>query len=170
MPEQKYKSSPITEVVRIPGKFLIRALNEASNAGFSTEDFLRQFDLGLAELKMPGSLILVSDFATVISRLIEESGIPALGLKAGLGEQIADYGVYGTAMQCAASLRQALDFSIQYQDIIGPIVRLKYAQSGGELVMFAEEQGVSGAAALYELEHTFTIMLSLVKYANRCKY
>ncbi|MBK7902999.1 MAG: AraC family transcriptional regulator ligand-binding domain-containing protein [Proteobacteria bacterium] len=150
------------EAITVPGRYLASAARVAARCGYKSLAWLEQSGLELGSLSRTESRVTTTEYQSAISILIRDSRLQALGLRVGLSENAADHGVVGHAMLCAPTMRDALEFFVEFQDITGPVVRLSSTRRRGNVVLTLVEAGVFGAAGLYEVENTFIALLVLL--------
>jgi AraC-like DNA-binding protein len=116
-------------------------VNAASNQDQALSDVLDGTGLTPALLDDPACLADMQQCRKVISNLIRLTGDQGIGLKMGQEVEIGDFGIIAHAMLSSQTLRQAIEYWVQYSNLVGMLIRLtQQEQEGAWVIVFTETE------------------------------
>ena len=103
----------------IPLSYLTRANEVLLEYGKDITSYLCAVDLSLKDLEDEAFELSSQRYYTLMEKLLEDTDIPALGVKVGRKFSVGDYGVLGYAFISSPTLLHALKTFFRYQAIVG---------------------------------------------------
>lgn len=122
--------------------------------------------LEVSALTLPSTRISYRQLLTVYKNVLQLSKDPAIGLRAGRRIHITHYGLYGYALICSLTLREACEFAVRYHKLATPTANMCLREENGIAAwVFESAFELNPASDLYRfiLEFQFAAGLSLIK-------
>lgn len=92
--------------------------------GFKAQDVLRGSRIQADRLSDPAYLLELHQCETVVSNMIRLTGDQGIGLEIGGQASLADFGIISQAMLSSRTLRQAINYWLQYSNLVGMLIHL----------------------------------------------
>jgi AraC-like DNA-binding protein len=92
--------------------------------GFAPRQVLRGSGMDMRQLSSPDALVNLHQCQVVVANMIRLTGDQAVGFDMGSRMQLADFGIIAHAMISARTLRQAINYWLQYSNLVGMLIRL----------------------------------------------
>ncbi len=92
--------------------------------GFAAEEVLRGSGIQADRLSDPAYLLDLQQCETVVSNMIRLTGDQGIGLEIGAQASLADFGIIAQAMISSRTLRQAIDYWLQYSNLVGMLIHI----------------------------------------------
>lgn len=121
-----------------PATVISMIVKELAREGLAAKDILLQAQVPLAVLTEPLVRVSCQDMIRVMSVALMASKYESIGLRVGSNIRIASLGIYGYALQTAASHTVALRLSAHYDRIIAPFSILIDKQIEGRIIRTTE--------------------------------
>ena len=149
---------------RIYYSFKFKVLAEfMAELGFQATDVLASTALSIEQLSSPETRTSIQQLATVFANMQRLSNDPALALKAGQHIHISDYGLYGFALLTSATLRNTLNFSIDYHKLATPTTAMTLIE-GDDLAHFSFDNLLfDNNVQRFNVEFQISVVLSILK-------
>lgn len=93
---------------------------------------LESLDLSEADLISPRTRVSLSDSIQCYRNAFRLSADRFFAYKAGLRLHVSGFGIYGFAMLCSTTVRQAVRFAVKYDALASPLVTLAFQEEKGE--------------------------------------
>ena len=117
MREKLYAPLKIAAIVR-----------ELSDRGYSADRVLSDTGLQTEELTNPNIRTSIEQLLIVARNAIRLCHAQGLGLSVGRRLHVTSYGMYGYALLCAGTLRQAFDTALRYHPLATPVMRIQWKE------------------------------------------
>jgi AraC-like DNA-binding protein len=114
--------------------------------GVASATLLGPLGMSLDELMVPGARLVVPDLERLVMRAVALSGDPALGVRMGLGMQVAAHGYLGFAAMTAPTIGEALQLAVRFAPTHTDALRLDLHVAEGEAALIITELVDLGAA------------------------
>lgn len=152
---------------RIPSDSARWLVREMTSMGIPLERILKGTNLSDEWLKDTGALITPSQYLSIVTNALEESGDPALGLHVGPRQQLGELGFWGYAIISSPTLREANQVALQFWELNGSLVTLDFREEPGYAVWrilpaFPMKDGRLWIFAVEELLTTFQTAASFL--------
>ena len=115
--EKLYAPLKIATVVRV-----------LSEAGYVANRALSGTGLNTEQLANPNTRTSIEQLLIVGRNAIRLCHTPGLGLAIGRRLHVTSYGMYGYALLCAGTLRQAFDTALRYHPLATPVMRIQWKE------------------------------------------
>lgn len=144
-------------------------VRELSQAGYAAEGVLSGTGLQEEALTDPNTRTSIEQLLIAGRNAIRLCHTPGLGLAVGRRMHVTSYGMYGYALLCAGSLRQAFDTALRYHPLATPVMQIQWKEdhekatwvlSNYEDMHFAD---LSQGLYRFFLEMQFAIHATLIK-------
>jgi AraC-like DNA-binding protein len=103
-------------------------VRELSDAGHAADRILSGTGLHAEELANPNTRTSIEQLLIVCRNAIRFCHAPGLGLAIGRRLHVTSYGMYGYALLCAGTLRQAFDTAMRYHPLATPVMRIQWKE------------------------------------------
>src|SRR5262245_64362297 len=156
--EKLYAPLKIATVVRV-----------LSEAGYVADRVLSGTGLNSEELANPNTRTSIEQLLIVGRNAIRLCHAPGLGLAIGQRLHVTSYGMYGYALLCAGTLRQAFDIAMRYHPLATPVMRIQWKEDHEKaswlISNYEDMQLPNLTQGLYRffLEMQFAIHATLIK-------
>jgi AraC-like DNA-binding protein len=156
--EKLYAPLKIATVVRV-----------LSDAGYAADRVLSGTGLHTEELANPNTRTCIEQLLIVGHNAIRLCHAPGLGLVIGQHLHVTSYGMYGYALLCAGTLRQAFDTALRYHPLATPVMHIQWKEDHEKAtwVISSYENmhlpGLTPGAYRFFLEMQFAIHATLIK-------
>lgn len=126
--------------------------------GVDPYQLLADTGLDLQTIEDSDALIENSQCQTVVANLLRLTGDPSIGFEMGRHSRLSDCGLAALAMRSSRTLRDAIDFSLNYDALIGRFVHLSLREHADKrwTIVFSEAD-VSGAIYRFYVEETLVV-------------
>src|SRR5262249_47697141 len=104
---------------------VVRVLSEA---GYVADRVLSGTGLNSEELANPNTRTSIEQLLIVGRNAVRLCHAPGLGLAIGQRLHVTSYGMYGYALLCAGTLRQAFDTALRYHALATPVMRIQWKE------------------------------------------
>lgn len=148
----------------IPVQLVAALANELSKQGISTEQLLSGTGVRQRDIEAPKMLLPYRTTVQIISQACRLSSIPGLGLVIGTGQTPSSMGILGHAINCSATVADAMNMAVKYARVSSTLLQTKWRQEGdklywlpdspidlGEVLCFAVEEEFSTLGRVFEL-------------------
>jgi AraC-like DNA-binding protein len=105
-----------------------------AKAGVPAESALAGSGLALAEIANPMTLTSIQQLLIVGRNAGKLWPSPGLGLQAGLQMHASAYGLYGYALLCSVTLRNAWDMAVRYQRLATPVMKIRWFEEADRAI------------------------------------
>lgn len=112
-------------------------LRVADDHGVSLDRALRAASLTRESIDSPALRVSYRQGRLIIEKALDSLPIPALGLEVGQRQPITASGVLGLAMMSSATLLDAVELGMRFQNLAGSMVRWHSVIEGGSVVVTA---------------------------------
>ncbi len=149
--------------VDLPQK-IVALVKTLRDEGIAVSRVLASTGIAPAQLAEPGFRVSARQLLTVLDRCAGLSSDPAFALRAGLRLRVNHFGLYGYALLCCPTPREAIQFALRYRALATPLLGLAVRECGSELCWsFADQRGLGESSDLFRLacELQFGTQLSL---------
>src|SRR5262245_63809057 len=103
-------------------------VRELSEAGYAADRVLSGSGVQAQTLADPNTRTSIEQLLTVGRNAIRLCHAPGLGLAVGRRMHVTSYGMYGYALLCAGTLRQAFDSALRYHPLATPVMRIQWKE------------------------------------------
>jgi len=103
-------------------------VRELSEAGYAADRLLSGSGVQAEALADPNTRTSIEQLLTVGRNAIRLCHAPGLGLAVGRRMHVTSYGMYGYALLCAGTLRQAFDSALRYHPLATPVMRIQWKE------------------------------------------
>ncbi|BDZ56083.1 AraC family transcriptional regulator [Agromyces marinus] len=130
-------------------------LQVADEHGVSLDRALRAASLTRAAIDSPALRVSYRQGRAIIEQAVMLVPVPALGLEVGRRQPITASGLLGLAMMSSATLREAVNVGLRFQNLAGSMVRFSSAEEVGALVVTAALRESVSAVGTFLVEEAF---------------
>ena len=104
--------------------------------GLDAQALFKQFNLDSEQLTNPGAYFKQDDLTLLWQEASRLSNNPAIGLTMGYQPTVSSFDAYSFSLMSSANVREGLERTIRYQEIIGSAVKLllEYSHEGCEMI------------------------------------
>jgi AraC-like DNA-binding protein len=144
-------------------------VRELSDAGYAADRVLSGTGLHAEELTNPNIRTSIEQLLIVGRNAVRLCHTPGLGLAIGRRLHVTSYGMYGYALLCAGTLRQAFDTALRYHPLATPVMRIHWKEDPEKatwvLANYEDMHFPDVTPVLYRffLEMQFAIHATLIK-------
>ena len=103
-------------------------VRELSEGGYAADRVLSGTGLQAEALTDPNTRTSIEQLLIVGRNAIRLCHTPGLGLAVGRRMHVTSYGMYGYALLCAGTLRQAFDTAMRYHPLATPVMRIQWKE------------------------------------------
>src|SRR5262249_47979163 len=103
-------------------------VRELSEGGYAADRVLSGTGLQAEALTDPNTRTSIEQLLIVGRNAIRLCHTPGLGLAVGRRMHVTSYGMYGYALLCAGTLRQAFDTAMRYHPLATPVMRIEWKE------------------------------------------
>jgi AraC-like DNA-binding protein len=103
-------------------------VRELSEAGYAADGILSGTGLHAEALADPNTRTSIEQLLNAGRNAIRFCHKPGLGLAVGRRMHVTSYGMYGYALLCAGTLRQAFDIAMRYHPLATPVMRILWKE------------------------------------------
>lgn len=108
--------------------------------GISTADLLAGSKITPSELRAPGNEIAAAQELRVMTNLVNACGDPVrLGIEAGQEFHFAMYGIWGLALVCRATGREALEFGLRFLPLTHAFTAISFQEHADHGILSFQE-------------------------------
>jgi AraC-like DNA-binding protein len=154
LPGLRRASAAATAAARREKRFspckLVALVAVLAEAGIPARAVLEGTGLDEATVADPFSLTSAHQFNIAARNAIRLHPAPALGLRVGTRLRASSYGMYGYALLCAESMREAFDTAVRFHPLANPMLPIRWAEAAdiawwifpvrGELPEFEDDE------------------------------
>jgi AraC-like DNA-binding protein len=137
---------------------VVQAMDEF---GVAASDVLEGTRLSLGDLNDPDTLTSPAQFLTATRNASRLRPDTAAGLRAGQRLHASSIGMFGYALLCAESLRQAFDTGQRYHQLANATMEVDWVQQGADVVWRFSESGKVAMDSLRSEHYRFLVDLQL---------
>jgi len=170
MPVKLLPADPLALREKLYAPLKIAAvLRELSDAGYDVDRVLSDTGLQVEVLTNPNTRASIEQLLIVGRNAIRLCHAPGLGLAIGQRLHVTSYGMYGYALLCAGTLRQAFDIAMRYHPLATPVMRIQWKEDHEKaswlISNYEDMQLPNLTQGLYRffLEMQFAIHATLIK-------
>jgi AraC-like DNA-binding protein len=144
-------------------------VRELSDAGYAVDRVLSGSGLQAEALANPNTRTSIEQLLIVGRNAIRICHTPGIGLAIGRRLHVTSYGMYGYALLCAGTLRQAFDIAMRYHPLATPVMRIQWKEDHEKASWFLSSYedmhlpGLSPGLYWFFLEMQFAIHATLIK-------
>jgi AraC-like DNA-binding protein len=132
--------------------------------GIVASDALAGSGIPVAALDDESAKISPRQIEAFYANVVKLTTDPAIGLHAGQRIHVSNYGLFGYALLSSPTLRQAIDFALNYHALAAPTIRMAYCvNADADVVVSAEHMLESESLLRFNMEFQFSLTLSLLK-------
>lgn len=158
----------LREKVYAPLKILT-ILQVLSERGVTAEFALKGTGLSTEEVRDPDARTSVQQLLVVGRNAVRLSPMPDLGLMVGQRLHVTSYGLYGYAMLCAETMRQAFARSIRHHELATPVMPVWLSEHGDEAVLHLPTHDDVALLGLSPLEYGFFLDMQFALHGTLAK-
>jgi AraC-like DNA-binding protein len=118
--EKRFSTAKIAALLEVLGEL-----------GVKPEAALERTGLDPAAVASPLTLTSSLQFLIVARNGLKLSDAPDIGLRVGLRLHASSYGMYGYALLCSETFRQACDTAIRYHQLANGMLNIRWEEAGG---------------------------------------
>jgi AraC-like DNA-binding protein len=140
-----------------------------TEAGIETGEILAGTGLSAKSIADPNTRTSIEQLLIVGRNAIRLCQAPSIGLIIGQRLHVTSYGMYGYALLCAGTLRQAFEIAMRYHQLATPVMRIRWVEDQEKATwIFPSYQemhltDISHALYRFFLEMQFGIHATLIK-------
>lgn len=148
---------------------LVALVSVLAESGTPADRVLDGTGLDTSDLANPFTLTSSHQFLTAARHAVRLHPGLALGLRMGERLRASSYGMYGYALLCAESMRQAFDTAVQFHQLANPTMPITWTECDGQaswlFPRLEDLPWLEGDEALYRflLELQFVIHVTFIK-------
>lgn len=105
---------------------LYSLLDCAKRFGITPPQVLHRLPFTLQELEEKNPNTTIKHYLTACENVIQLCEDPALPLQVGQSLHLSDYGLYGFALLCGASVRSSFEFAVRYHQLATPMFTIDF--------------------------------------------
>jgi AraC-like DNA-binding protein len=98
------------------------------NEGIAQPDALRNTGIAASDLNSSATAVSLRQILTACDNAVHLSRNPSLPYNIGCSIHLSSYGMFGFAILCSTSFRQAMGFAIKYQSLAAPLVTIVFSE------------------------------------------
>jgi AraC-like DNA-binding protein len=137
------------EKIYLPHK-IAAFVNTLAEDGISAEETLGETGLRPDSVDNPATRTSISQLLTVCHNAIRLCPNPSVPFRVGGRMHISSYGMYGYALLCSSTWRDALNFAVKYHVLTKPIFGMQWREEQGTVVsLFLEDSAIDLTNGLY---------------------
>jgi AraC-like DNA-binding protein len=140
-----------------------------ADAGVEAGEVLAGTGLSAASIADPNTRTSIEQLFTVSRNAIRLGQVPHIGLRIGQRLHVTSYGMYGYALLCAGTLRQAFELAMRYHQLATPVMAIRWEEDDEKATwVFPNYQemplpDLSRGLYRFLLEMQFAIHATLIK-------
>jgi AraC-like DNA-binding protein len=157
----------MTESISLPTYYFGHVISVLKQSGIGIDQWLASQRLDLAKLLEADARVSVQQFDGLMKTVIENLGFEDLGLSVGKRLEIAHHGDFGLAISNSATMRQVLDFHVEFLPIRVPLIKLSYHIEGAKVHVKLTDEHWQGSLHRAVIE---AVMIAIVNMLHALKF
>jgi len=136
----------------------------AAERGFDTRSLCRGLGFDAEDLQRPGFRISYRQGSLMIGRAYQLMGDSGLGLAIGSRQTPVSWGLVGFGMMSCATLLEATEFGLQYQQEAGSLAYITREKSKSQFIIAADPLFYDSDIEMFLIEEMFSSMLMTTRF------